>query len=258
MKSRPAAAAVPAALIAALVLLAPPFALAQTGQGTQGGRVAVDLELILMADGSGSMDQSEFELQRQGYARALREPAVIQAIKGGMLGRIALAYVEWSGPRLHVPILDWTVIRTEADIAAFAKVLEDRPRELYGGGTAVGDAIAYGARAIAGNAFEGTRRIVDISGDGPDRNGMPAMQGRDYAVAQGVIVNGLPILAFDGDPLEGFFRDNVIGGPGAFYVAARGFKDFFAAIRRKLILEIAGAPRAAAPQSAALPPSQLQ
>ena len=108
-------------------------------------QVKVDLELILMADGSGSIDNEEFLLQRHGYARALRDPRVIDAIRYGRLGRIALSYVEWSGPDLHVPIVPWTMIRTEADIAAFAEVLVQRPRELYGGGTAIGDAILYGA-----------------------------------------------------------------------------------------------------------------
>jgi len=201
---------------------------------------AVDLELILMADGSGSVDDEEFILQRHGYAKALRDPAIIRAIKGGFLGRIALSYVEWSGPELKVPIVNWTVIRTQADLDAFAQILEIHPRELYGGGTAVGDAIVYGAESILNNQYEGTRRVVDLSGDGPDRNGMAAVDGRDHAVAKRVTVNGLPILEFDGDSLEAFYRDNVIGGPGAFYVAARGFRDFFRAVRRKLILEIAG------------------
>ena len=201
---------------------------------------AVDLELILMADGSGSVDDEEFILQRHGYAKALRDPAIIRAIKGGILGRIALSYVEWSGPELKVPIVNWTVIRTKADLDAFAKLLEVHPRELYGGGTAVGDAIVYGAESILGNAYDGTRHVVDISGDGPDKNGMYAIDGRDYAVAKRITVNGLPILAFKGDGLDEFFRDNVIGGPGAFYIAASGFRDFYRAIRRKLILEIAG------------------
>ena len=201
---------------------------------------AVDLELILMADGSGSVDDEEFILQRHGYAKALRDPAIIRAIKGGILGRIALSYVEWSGPELKIPIINWTVIRTKADLDAFAKTLEGHPRELYGGGTAVGDAIVYGADSILGNVYDGTRRVIDISGDGPDRNGMAAIDGRDYAVAKRITVNGLPILAFEGDGLADFFRDNVIGGRGAFYIAASGFKDFFRAVRRKLILEIAG------------------
>ena len=193
-----------------------------------------------MADGSGSVDDEEFILQRHGYAKALRDPGIIRAIKGGFLGRIALSYVEWSGPDLKVPIVNWTVIRNSADIEAFAKTLETHPRELYGGGTAVGDAIVYGAESILGNVYDGTRRVIDLSGDGPDRNGMAGMDGRDYAIAKRITVNGLPILAFEGDGLEAFYRDNVIGGPGAFYVAARGFKDFFNAVRRKLILEIAG------------------
>lgn len=199
----------------------------------------VDLELILMADGSGSIDDEEFILQRWGYARALRSPQIIKAIRGGPLGRIALSYVEWSGPDLHIPIVPWTVIRTAADIEAFAKILETHPRELDGGGTAVGDAILYGARSLKENAFDGTRLVIDLSGDGPDKNGLPAIIGRDAAVADGITVNGLPILD-SYYRLDDFFRDNVIGGRGAFSVPARNFEDIYFAIRRKLILEIAG------------------
>jgi len=208
---------------------------------------AVDLELILMADGSGSVDDEEFILQRHGYAKALRDPDIFRAIKGGILGRIALSYVEWSGPDLKVPIVNWTVIRTKADIQNFAKMLETHSKELYDGGIAVGDAIVYGVESILKNVFDGSRRVIDISGDGPDRNGMDAVDGRDYAVAKRITVNGLPILAFEGDGLAEFFRDNVIGGRGAFYITASGFyitasgfKDFYRAVRRKLILEIAG------------------
>ena len=204
-------------------------------------QVKVDLELILMADGSGSIDNQEFLLQRHGYASALRDPRVIDAIRYGRLGRIALSYVEWSGPALHVPIVPWALIRTEADIAAFAEVLLRRPRELYGGGTAIGDAILYAAHALETNGFEGRRRVIDVSGDGPDRNGLPAAIGRDRAVAQGIAVNGLPIL--EGLLwLNEFFTDNVIGGPGAFSIPARGFRDIYIAIRKKLIREIADGP----------------
>ena len=226
-------------LISLLLVLAwHPSALAQRAPSAM--ERAVDLELILMADGSGSVDDEEFLLQRHGYAKALRDPDIFRAIKGGILGRIALSYVEWSGPDLKVPIVNWTIIRTKADINNFAKMLETHPRELYGGGTAVGDAIVYGVDSILKNIFDGTRRVIDISGDGPDRNGMDAVDGRDYAIAKRVTVNGLPILAFEGDGLAEFFRDNVIGGRGAFYIAASGFKDFYRAVRRKLILEIAG------------------
>lgn len=212
----------------------------------------VDLELVLMVDGSGSVDDNEFLLQRLGYARALKNPRVLSAIRNGPLGRIALAYVEWSGPELHVPIVDWTVLSDEASVLAFAKRLEDHPRELYGGGTAVGNAILYGARTILNNAFEGTRRVIDISGDGPDKDGLPAVFGRDRAVAAGITVNGLPILdSFYG--LDVFYLDNVIGGPGAFSIPARTFKDFNAAVLTKLIREISGIDELDGPQQARAP-----
>ncbi len=223
-------------LAVALALVSPTPATAQQ---------KVDLELILLADGSGSIDEEEFLLQRQGYARALRHPRVTKAIRNGPLGRIALTYVEWSGHFLQVPIAPWTVIRGQADLKAFADKLEKHPRELDGGGTAVGSAILYGARSLRDNPFQGRRRVIDISGDGPDKDGVAAMLGRDLAVAEGITVNGLPILSFDRPTLDIFFMDNVIGGPGAFSIPARGFKDFYAAILTKLIREIAARPEAA-------------
>ncbi len=174
----------------------------------------VDLELILMADGSGSVDGEEFLLQRRGYARALRQPRVLSAIRNGPLGRIALSYVEWSGPSLQVPIVPWRVIRSAADIEAFAQQLESQPRALQGGGTAVGSAILYGAQSLNENAYDGTRRVIDLSGDGPDKDGVAAAIGRDRAVAMGITVNGLPILSPQRLTLDIFFQDNVIGGPG--------------------------------------------
>lgn len=209
----------------------------------------VDLELILMADVSGSVNYQEFRLQRLGYAQALRNPRVLSAIRNGPLGRIAVSYVEWSGHYLKSVIVPWTVLRDPADAEKIAQQLETHPREIYGGGTAVGSAILYGAQSIMNNAFDGTRKVVDLSGDGPDKDGLPAMVGRDQAVAQGVTVNGLPILGeFPG--LDVFFLDNVIGGPGAFSIPARDFKDFQAAILTKLIREIAGRENPAAPQAA--------
>lgn len=211
--------------------------------GPAPAQTRVDLELILLADGSGSVDDVEFSLQRLGTARALRHPRVVQAIQSGFLGRIALAYVEWSGPELHIPVVPWTLLRTPADVDAFAAKLETHPRELYGGGTAIGDAILHGVQSLQGNAFEARRRVIDISGDGPDRNGLPAAVGRDEAVKQGITVNGLPIL--EGRfGLDEFFRTNVIGGRGAFVIPARTFADFETAIRAKLIREIASLPHA--------------
>lgn len=206
----------------------------------------VDLELILMVDGSGSIDDDEFILQRLGYAKAFRNPRVAAAIRNGPRRKISVSYVEWTGPFLQVPIIDWTVLHDKASIEAFATRLEIGPRELYTGGTAVGNAILYGAQSIKFNTFTGKRRVIDVSGDGPTNRGFPAALARDQVVAQGYTVNGLPVLGnYPG--LDVFFLDNVIGGPGAFSIPARTFKDFNSAILSKLIREIAGmgAPRGA-------------
>jgi len=215
------------------LLLAPARPLPASAQ------MAVDLELILMADASGSIDFDEFQLQRQGYARALLDPRVHDAIRGGRHGRIAIAYVEWSGPHMQHAIVPWTLIQDQADLEFVARQLIESPREIFYGGTAPGNAILYGALSIKANAFLGRRRVIDVSGDDSDIDGVPATFGRDQAVAQGITVNGLPILD-DWPPLAKFFRDNIIGGPGAFSIPAKGFKDFGVAIRRKLIREIAG------------------
>jgi hypothetical protein len=235
-----------------VVLLAVSLDSPLAAQETASGEVKVSVELILMADGSGSIDDPEFDLQRGGYAKALRHPSVLEAIRGGFLGQIALSYVEWSGPYLQVPIVPWTLIRNKNDLEEFAFLLEHKPRELYGGGTAPGNAILHGAESLLTNAFNGRRKVIDISGDGPDRNGIPSAFGRDQAVAQGITINGLPIL-LDFPGLDIFFRENVIGGRGAFVIAATGFDDFYDAVRKKLILEIAGDPSDEAPQTAERP-----
>jgi hypothetical protein len=209
----------------------------------------VDLELVLMVDASGSIDDDEFLLQRLGYAQAFRNPRVISAIGSGPLRKVAVMYVEWTGPFLQVPIVNWTVLSSKASVAAFATRLEQSPRELFSGGTAVGNAILFGTNAMRSNAYQGTRRVIDISGDGPTNRGLPASLGRDQAISQGVTINGLPILTnFPG--LDIFFLDNVIGGPGAFSIPARGFKDFNAAILTKLIREIANTHNASEIQAA--------
>lgn len=235
-------------LLAAVLVLAG-LALAPKAAPAQ---VKVDLELILMVDGSGSIDDDEFILQRLGYAKAFRNPRVAAAIRNGPLGKIAVAYVEWTGPLLQVPIIDWSVLHDAASIEAFATRLEIGPRELFSGGTAVGNAILYGAQSINANGFAGKRRVIDVSGDGPTNRGFPAALARDQVVAQGFTVNGLPILTnYPG--LDVFFLDNVIGGPGAFSIPAKTFKDFNSAILTKLIREIAGHHRPRPTQAAARP-----
>lgn len=222
----------------ALLAVALLGALALLGAPVQ-AQEKVDVELILMVDASGSIDDDEFILQRLGYAKAFRNPQVMSAIRNGPLGKIAVSYVEWTGPFLQVPIVDWTVLSDSASVEAFATRLEAGPRELFSGGTAVGNAILFGGQSIRANKFEGKRRVVDISGDGPTNRGFPAAIARDQVVAQGVTVNGLPILTnYAG--LDVFFLDNVVGGPGAFSIPAKTFKDFNAAILTKLIREIAG------------------
>ena len=199
----------------------------------------VDLELVLMADASGSIDDDEFLLQRLGVAQAFRNPRVTSAVGSGPLGKIAVMYVEWTGPFLQARIADWMVLSSPALAQAFASRLETAPRELFSGGTAVGHALLYGAKALEENAFAGTRRVIGISGDGHNNRGIPVSLARDHVVAAGITVNGLPILN-NWPGLDIYFLDNVIGGPGAFSIPARGFRDFNSAILTKLIREIAG------------------
>jgi Protein of unknown function (DUF1194) len=211
-------------------------------------REPVDLELVLLADASGSIDDVENRLQRQGYADALTDEQVLWAIRnGGERGRIAVAFVEWAGARSQDLVVDWTVIEDEASAAGFAARLMAAPRRAYGT-NAIGAAILQGLALIDGNAFEGWRKVIDVSGDSIWNPRPPTISmARDTAIGQGVVVNGLAILCKDcsGRPgvgdLEKDFTEQLIGGPGAFVVTADGRDAFAAAVRRKLILEIAGA-----------------
>jgi hypothetical protein len=199
----------------------------------------VDLELVLAADVSRSIDDNEFTLQRLGYAQAFRDKKVIDAIRSGSFRRIAVIFVEWTGIGLQKAVIDWTLIDGEASAEAFAVQLIEMPRTYYiGGGTAVGEAIFYSSGLFADNGFEGERRVIDVSGDGPVNRGRPASQGRDFAVSQGITVNGLPILGLE-PRLDAYYETQVIGGPGAFSIPAQGFEDFANAVRSKLIREIA-------------------
>ncbi len=212
-------------------------------------RTAVDLELAHAIDVSGSIDEEEADLQRAGYIAAFRNPRVIEAIRHGILGRIAVAYYEWAGYGHSKMIANWTVIHDRASAAAFAASLHDPPPETARR-TAIGQAIAFGMPLFDRNVIEGTRRVIDVSGDGPNNWGQPATVSRDFAVAAGITINGLPIVndrpSRWGWPsiadLDLYYRDCVIGGPGSFLVVANTFDDFSAAVLKKLIKEIAGAP----------------
>lgn len=209
----------------------------------------VDLELALGIDVSRSVDFTEGKLQREGYIKAFRDPEVIRAIRAGILGRIAVAYFEWAGPFHSEVVQDWTVIDSAESARAFADALA-KSSPSVARRTSISGAIDFALPWFTKNGFEGTRRVIDISGDGPNNWGDLVVKARDRAVAAGVTINGLPILDDGGSMfarynipnLDLYYRDCVIGGPGAFLVVAADFKDFARAIRRKLILEIAGRP----------------
>ncbi len=212
--------------------------------------VAVDLELVLAIDVSGSVDYEEGRLQRQGYVAAIVDPKVVAAIRSGILGRIAVSYFEWSGEARQRLVVDWTLIDGERSARAFAVKLFNAPL-VIGRFTSLSGAIGAAFALFAASDFEGTRRVIDISGDGPNNAGGLVTGARDAARAAGIIINGLPIindrpniLGYPNLPdLDFYYRDCVIGGPGAFIVLARDRTAFAAAIRRKMILEIAARPR---------------
>jgi hypothetical protein len=197
----------------------------------------VDVSLVLAVDSSGSVDEREFALQREGYARAITDPRVLKAIAGGPRGAISLAIFEWSGPGLTSLVVPWKRIASPADAAAVANVLRATPRSIYGGGTAVGAAITTAAAMFAESGFEGARRVIDVSGDGANNRGPRAEPARDAAVAAGITINGLPILG--AEPfVERYYREAVIGGPDAFLIVANDFDDFARAVLEKLYREL--------------------
>ena len=213
----------------------------------QAARQAVDLELVLLADASGSIDGVETTMQRQGYATAMSDPQVLWAIaNGGRHGRIAVVFVEWAGLRSQDVVVDWMVVDDAASAAKFGAQLIAAPRRA-GGTNAIGAAIMKGLALIEGNAFDGWRKVIDLSGDSVWNPRPPTIaQARDAAIGQEVVVNGLAILCGDcsGRPgmvdLEEAFQEQLIAGPGAFVVTADGPGAFAAAVRRKLLLEISG------------------
>lgn len=206
----------------------------------------VDLELVLAVDVSGSMDFEELTLQRDGYVAAIAHPEVINAIRGGYRGRIALTYVEWAGPASQVVAVPWTAVHDAASARTFAAAVAAAPVARIRG-TSISGVLAFAAGLFDGNGFEGTRRVIDVSGDGPNNMGDPVEPARDRVVARGIAVNGLPLLirpslsAWSGGPgLDTYYRDCVIGGPGAFVVPVQDIRNMAQAVRRKLIVEIAG------------------
>ncbi len=210
--------------------------------------IEVDLELVLAVDMSYSMDEDEARRQREGYVAALAHPDVISAIEGGPLGRIAVIYVEWADSRFQRAAADWTMIASEEDALNFAAIVATAPLE-RGHYTAIGAAIADSVRRIETNQYQGYRRLIDLSGDGPQNQGMALAEARAMADEARIIINGLPIITDQPGRwvrpvevnLDAYFRENVITGPGAFVLPARTADEFRTAILRKMTLEIAGA-----------------
>jgi Protein of unknown function (DUF1194) len=201
-----------------------------------------DLQLALMVDASGSVNQYRFELQKRGYVAAFRNPKVLAAILGGRNQSIAVTMVQWTGPFLHALVLPWTLIKDEASVKTVASVIEQTPRQLFGGGTSISGAIDHAMSLYPQSPFKSERQVMDISGDGSNNTGRSVVRARDEAVAKDVTINGLPILAFE-PYLDRYYHDFVIGGPGAFMVVAKDFESFGEAILKKLIIEIASGER---------------
>lgn len=208
----------------------------------------VDVLLVLAVDVSRSIDPDEARLQREGYRSAVSDPRVVEAIRGGMTGAIALAYVEWAGFEYQRVVLPWTHIGSQAEASAWSNKLAEAPRASLSW-TSISGALNFSRQVMAEAPFEGTRRVIDVSGDGVNNSGGPAEEARDRVVAEGIVINGLPIIndrpTFGrGAPvaLDDYFRNSVIGGPGAFMIVAEDFESFGNAVRRKLIREIAGRP----------------
>ncbi|TJW62254.1 MAG: DUF1194 domain-containing protein [Mesorhizobium sp.] len=221
----------------------------------------VDVELVLAVDVSLSMSPAELEIQRHGYAAALMHDNVLKAIADGAYGKIAVTYVEWAGTTWQRVVVPWTVIANRADAEGFVAKLEANPPD-SARRTSISGALSFGSDLFAESGFQGTKRVIDVSGDGPNNQGAPVDLTRDEVVRQGITINGLPLMtrggfsgAFDVENLDRYYSDCVIGGPGAFMIPVNDWTQFPEAIRRKLVLELAGpaSPQWAADEAAHVP-----
>jgi hypothetical protein len=202
-------------------------------------QAVVDLQLVLAVDASGSVSETRFELQKQGYAAAFRSPLLLRAVRSGAIGAIAVAMTQWTGPALQVQVVPWMRIDDEASMLRVAAAIDAAQRLLFSGGTSISAAVDHAVTLFPNTELTGARRVIDVSGDGANNRGRPAASARDDAVRAGIVINGLPILALE-PFLDRYYRDEVIGGPGAFVIAAESYETFTEAILKKLVLEIAG------------------
>ncbi len=211
----------------------------------------VDLLLILAADVSRSVDSTKFQLQRDGYAAAISDPRVLDAVRSGRVGRIGLTFVEWSGVGAQRVVIDWTTIGDADSAKGFGDRLLEAPRS-FADRTSISGAIEFAMGQFARAPYDAPRRTIDVSGDGTNNAGRDVVSARDEALAQGVTINGLVILsdtplAWNPDHtnppggLDNYYRNNVIGGPSAFVQVAQDFNAFGQAIVKKMIAEVAQA-----------------
>lgn len=225
-------------------LIAIAFSIALAGDARVQTEIEVDVELFLAVDVSRSMTPRELEIQRRGYAEALVSEPVIGAIQRGQLGQVAITYVEWAGTGSQRVIVDWTLVRGRAEAQAFAARLTARFDENLRR-TSISGALDYAARRFGGNGFRSLRQVIDVSGDGPNNQGRRVDAARDEALAQGITVNGLPLMTREGmgaqwhlDDLDRYYRDCVIGGPASFVIPVLEWEHFPAAVQRKLVLDL--------------------
>lgn len=198
----------------------------------------VDLQLVLAVDASGSVSEARFELQKRGYVAAFRNPRLLHAVQSGPTQSIAVTMIQWTGPALQVNVVPWMIVRDQASMQRVADAIDAAPRRLFGGGTSISGAIDYGRTLFPVSGVTSPRRVIDVSGDGSNNRGRPATEARDDAVADGIVINGLPILALE-PWLDQYYLSDVIGGPGAFVVPAQSYETFAEAVLKKLVTEIA-------------------
>jgi hypothetical protein len=243
---------------AAIAALVAGFAIG--GPAVRAASDYVDLELILAVDVSRSMDYDEQKVQRDGYVKALRSPEILQAIRSGPFGRIAITYMEWSSSYYQQTLVPWTIVATADDIAKFTNALAAAPITTDSR-TSIANALLYAQAYFNKASYNTDRRTVDVSGDGSNNDGSALVPVRDRLVADGIVINGLPILirpsnifgSFGSIGLDDYYKACVTGGPGSFVIPIQQVNEFESAIRRKLILEIASVPSDIVPVSALRP-----
>ncbi|HLJ18714.1 MAG TPA: DUF1194 domain-containing protein [Stellaceae bacterium] len=221
--------------------------------GVHGAKAeSVDLQLILTSDVSRSIDNDEFKLEREGYAAALENPQVLNAIRSGPRGAIAVSFVEWSSVGEQKVVVDWSVIRDGEGAAVVAAQIRAAPRSFVGH-TSISDGLDFAAKRFEGSGMSSPRRVIDVAGDGTNNSGRPISDARDDAVAKGIVVNGLAIINLNPNfgfiahtqppgGLPAYYRENVVGGTGSFVLQIDDFESFADAMVQKLVTEISGLP----------------